>query len=57
MLQILFIILYLGRKIYGLLCTEKIARERREKHMFICDDILIKALWHDEESYESGVFS
>lgn len=56
MLQILFIILYLGRKIYNLLCTEKNARERREKHMFRCDDILIKALWLDEESHESRVF-
>lgn len=48
--------LYLRRKSYNLLCTEKNARERREKHMFICDDILIKALWLDEESHEFRVF-
>ena len=46
--------------VYSLLegeeCREKNVRERREKHMFIRDDILIKALWLDEESHESRLF-
>lgn len=30
--------------------------QMKDTNVFICDDILIKALWLDEESRESKVF-
>lgn len=42
---------------YKFYCAQKRnAKERRDKHVFICDDVLIKALWLDEESPGSRVF-
>lgn len=43
-------------KIFIVYNAQKRNANKRDKHVFICDDIMIKALWLDEESRESRVF-
>lgn len=45
-----------SRKKKNYCAQEKRKKKQGERNMFICDDILIKALWLDEESHEFRVF-